>query len=524
LRLAASCGLGGTAAALFERFALTTRALAQAPPSDYKALVCVFLNGGNDANQLIVPLSGAPGFGSADATGGYPAYAAARSAQGLAIAAPPATGTEPADTLLRISAGAANLGPFGMHPRLGLSFSSVSGGVTIPIPSFKSLYDDDRVAVVCNTGTLIRPLTKAEYQAGQGRPDQLFSHSDQIRENQTCIFTGPGGTGWGGRAADQTITLNDPNSGRFPMATSISGAPAFLTGQNQLPLVIAPAPTALNQVLVLNGFGTSAVEVARRNAFNNLRTINRGANKLADGYSDSLDLALSVSAALGIDPQLTVPNPSNPSARVNLTFPNTQLGNQLRQVAKVIKANLLQPALGLRRQIFFVARGGFDTHQNQNATQPNLLQEVGQALATFYYWLQNNAPATGEAALGDLTSKVTAFTLSDFGRTFNPAGSGNIVGSDHAWGSHFLVLGGAVQGGRFYGAAHSNGTVFQTLAMGPGGPDDTVTRGRWIPKVSTLQYANTLAAWYGLAQDAATVDYVFPLLRANFSQTNLGFV
>jgi uncharacterized protein (DUF1501 family) len=532
LRLTAGLGLGGAAAVFLEKCALST-AWAQGP-ADYKALVCVFLNGGNDGNQTVVPLSGATGFGAPDPTGGYPAYFAERSGPGLAIAAPPATGPEPANTLLRISPGAGNpnLGTFGLHPSLGLTFNATTGTVTIPIPGLKTLYEAGKVAVVCNVGTLPQTLSKAQYLAGVGRPDQLFSHSDQIRENQTCVFTAvtppgvPGGTGWGGRTADQTLGRN--GTATFPMQTSISGAPQFMSGASTFPLVINPAPTALNQVLVLNGFGTSTAEVARRNAFNQLRTVNKGANRLIDAASTVMDEALAVSAALSVDPQLTVPAPTVPGGVIPLTFPNTTLGNQLKQVAKVIKANLLQPSLGLQRQIFFCALGGFDTHQNQNATQPGLLQQVNQGLATFYYWLQNNAPAGTEPGLGDLTSKVTSFTLSDFSRTFNPAGQGGIVGSDHAWGSHFLVLGGAVNGGRFYGAPLPgqtlNPTVFPTLAKGSASTHDTDSRGRWIPSVSTLQYANTLAAWYGLVQDAAILDYVFPLLRTNFAQTNLGFV
>jgi uncharacterized protein (DUF1501 family) len=532
LRMSAGLGLGGAAAMILEKCALST-AWAQTQ-TDYKALVCVFLNGGNDSNQVVVPLSGATGFGTADVTGGYPAYFAERSGPGLAIAAPPATGQEPANTLLRVNPGAANpnLGTFGLHPSLGLTFNSVNGTTTIAIPSFKSLYDAGKVAVICNVGTLIQPMTKAQYQSSPSlRPDQLFSHSDQIRENQTCVFTAvtpagvPGGTGWGGRTADRTNDLNGTST--FPMQASISGAPQFMSGANTFPLVINPAPTALNQVLVLNGFGTTSFdEVSRRTALTQLRSANRGSNKLIDAASRVMDDAVAVSAALSVDPQLYVPDPANPTARIALNFPNTTLGNQLKQVAKVIKANLQQSALGLRRQIFFCSLGGFDTHQNQNATQPGLIQQVNQALATFHYWLTNNAPGAGEPTLGDLTPKVTSFTLSDFGRTFNPAGTGGIVGSDHAWGSHFFVLGGAVAGGRFYGAPlpGGNGTVFPTLTKGSGSAYDTDSRGRWIPSVSTLQYANTLAAWYGLPQDNATLDYVFPLLRTNFTTRNLGFV
>ena len=530
LRMAATIGLGAPVAAVLEKLALTT-AWAQTQ-TDYKALVCIFLNGGNDGNQTVVPLSGfTPDgttfpFGAADPTLGYPAYFNERNGQGLALNPP---GYTPAGAgvaqLLQISPGAANpnLGPFGLHPSLGISF--VTGGITIP--SFKALYDAGKVAVVCDVGTLIQPLTKAQYQSGIARPDQLFSHSNQIAENQTCIFTSAGGTGWGGRTADKMAGINDPST--FPMQSSISGAPQFMSGQNTFPIAISPAPTALNAILVLTGFGTGADEVARKNAFNHLRTINKKANSLVDNVSNVTDEALAASAALNVDPQLLVPDPNNPGSNIALAFPNTTLGNQLKQVAKVIKANLQQPALALKRQIFFCSLGGFDTHQNENNTQPGLLQQVNQALSTFYYWLQHNVPGAGEPTLGDLTPKVTAFTLSDFNRTFNPAGQAGNVGTDHAWGNHFFVVGGAVNGGQFYGVPllGGNGTVFPTLSKGTASAydvDNANGRGRWIPSVSTLQYANTLAAWYGLAQDNATLDYVFPLLRTNFAQTNLGFV
>jgi uncharacterized protein (DUF1501 family) len=513
------------AAAVLEKFALSTAWAAT--QTDYKALVCIFLNGGNDSNQTVVPLSGAPNWTETkDVTGGYPAYFNERNAQGLAITAPPETGAEPANTLLRVKPGAnTNLGTFGLHPSLGIAF--VTGAINVG--SLKSLYDSKIAAVVCNVGTLVQPLSKTDYQGGKlPRPDQLFSHSNQISENQTCIFTGPGATGWGGRIADKTANLNGTST--FPMQTSISGAPQFMSGTSTFPIVINPAPTALNQVLVLNGFGTATDEKARKKAFDDLRTFNKGANKLVDAASTVTDEALAVSAALNVDPQLLVPDPTNSANKIALAFPNTTLGNQLKQVAKVIKANLTQSALGLKRQIFFCSLGGFDTHQNENATQPGLLQQVNQSLATFYYWLKNNVPASGETTLGDLTSNVTAFTLSDFNRTFNPAGSGGIVGTDHAWGSHFFVVGGAVKGGQFYGLPlkGGNSTVFPTLGKGTNNAydvDNAGGRGRWIPSVSTSQYANTLAAWYGLSQSDTTIlDNVFPGLRTNFSQTSLGFV
>src|SRR5262249_23526758 len=155
----------------------------------------------------------------------------------------------------------------------------------------------------------------------------------------------------------------------------------------------------------------------------------------------------------------------------------------------------------------------FDTHQNQVTTQTSLLTQVGDAMKAFY-------DATVEL---QIDSQVVTFTLSDFGRTFQPAGSAGTVGSDHAWGNHHFVMGGSVIGGDFYGvpgnSADQNGTVFPTLQLG--GPDDTDTRGRWIPTTAVDQYAATLARWFGVSD--AALDSVFPQLR-NFDVRDLRFM
>jgi len=164
----------------------------------------------------------------------------------------------------------------------------------------------------------------------------------------------------------------------------------------------------------------------------------------------------------------------------------------------------------LNRQIFFCQLGGFDTHQNQVNTQANLLTQLSQAVKAFH-------AATAELAV---ENQVTTFTLSDFGRTLQPAGSGGtVVGSDHAWGNHHFVVGGAVRGGDFFGGVGPNGTMFPTLQLG--GPDDTDTRGRWIPTASVEQYAATLATWYGVAETDLPV--VFPNI-GRFPTANLGFM
>jgi uncharacterized protein (DUF1501 family) len=413
---------------------------------DYRALVCVFLAGGND---------------------GYNAYSSVRSASGLAIAR---------DTLLPIVP-AGGTGEFGLHPSLA---------------ELQALWNDGKMSMACNVGPLVQPLDRQQYQSGAPRPYQLFSHSDQIAQWQTAIADRVGQTGWGGRTADRF----EAHASGFPMITALSGG-IFTRGQTTTPLSVAPAPTALNQVLVLNGFGTAADELARRSAMETLRTLDAG-HALIASANRTTQQALDIGRILSSDVSLAT------------VFPSTTLGNQLLQIAKVIKFNAMSPALGLNRQIFFCQLGGFDTHQGQVGTQSTLLVQLSQAVAAFYR-------ATVELGL---EQQVTAFTLSDFGRTLQPAGTGQgTVGTDHAWGNHHFVVGGAVRGGDFYGVAGPNGSVFPELRLG--GPSDTDNRGRWIPTVSVEQYAATLASWYGVS--APDLPIVFPNI-GRFSTANLGFM
>jgi uncharacterized protein (DUF1501 family) len=440
-------------AAGIERFALIN---AFAHGADYRALVCVFLAGGNDGNNTVVPLG----------TSEYQAYSTARTAAGLAI---------PSADLLPVSPPSA--GSFGLHP-----------GLT----GIRDLFVSQKAAFVCNVGPLVQPLTRSAYLSGAPRPYQLFSHSDQIAQWQSAIADRVSPTGWGGRAADRFAA----HPSGFPVMTAISGG-LFTRGETTSPLSIAPAPTALNQVLVLNGFASNAPDAARRTSMDYLRTIDQE-NALVRAAGGTVQSALNIGQLLNTDVTLET------------TFPNTTLGNQLRQVAKVIKFNSTSSALGLQRQIFFCQLGGFDTHQGQLNTQTNLLSQVGNAIAAF-------SAATEELGMGP---QVTTFTLSDFGRTLQPAGSGaGTVGTDHAWGNHHFVVGGAVRGGDFYGTPGPNGSVFPALQLG--GPNDTDNRGRWIPTVAVEQYAATLASWFGVS--AADLPLVFPNI-GRFDGSNLGFL
>ncbi len=195
---------------------------------------------------------------------------------------------------------------------------------------------------------------------------------------------------------------------------------------------------------------------------------------------------------------------------VTTTFPNTNLGRQLKQVARLIKK---RTDLSVNRQIFYCQLGSFDTHNNQIAAQSALLTEFSQAVRAFY----------DEMVVQGVSNNVTTFSMSDFSRTLNPAGSGAQAGSDHAWANHMFVVGGSVLGGDFYGVNTSNGTPYPTLVMN--GPDDADSganaRGRWIPTTSVEQYAATLARWYGLPE--TDMAAVFPNI-GNFPSNNLGYM
>jgi uncharacterized protein (DUF1501 family) len=446
--------------------------------TDYKALVLVYLNGGVDGNNLVVPLDNV---GSSNTLA---MYQAARTASGLAL--------DPA-TLLGITVPVMGGRTFGLHPSLG---PGATGAINNGIHELWAL---GKMAVVTNVGTLVRPMTKTTYQNGSiQKPYQLFSHSDQVGISQTSVANTQSFTGWGGRVSDK-MTANSNPSALIPMVTSISGAQLFTAGQTTLPMAIANANTSLANVLNPSGL-SGASNAAKLTAFNQLRTVDLDSNFIA-AASHVTDLAMQANAAL----QNPVTDP--------IGFPTSNIGQQLKQVARLVKRRI---ELNVNRQIFFVQLGGFDTHNGQLATHVTLLSQLGQALRAFY---------DAMAAEG-VSNDVTTFTLSDFGRTFNPAGVGTgVVGSDHAWGNHAFVIGGSVLGGNFYGVNTSNGTPFPTLTIGTSGPDDTdsgsTARGRWIPTTSVDQYAATLARWFGLAD--ADQASVFPNI-GNFANSNLGFM
>jgi len=455
-----ACALGGMAMASSLESFRVVHALTPQAATDYKALVCVFMSGGNDGNNTFVDLNQ------------YSAYSNARSAAGLAI---------PQASLLPVTPAIG--GSYGFHPSM---------------PEIQSLFNSGKLAVLCNEGPLVEPLNQTTYINGTGKkPLQLFSHSDQVGLAQTAIANVVSQTGWGGRVADKTLGLN--GGATFPQNVSISGVNLFLTGVDTRQLAVADSGTSLANVLILNDApGASASDItSRKTSFDALRTLDNNF-KLVKASSDIRSSSIQTDSALSsVSPNLTT------------VFPNTSIGRQLKQVALLIKACTDPTAnINMKRQIFFTQLGGFDTHSAQLNGQVNLLTQLSQAINAFY-------AATVELGI---QNKVTLFTMSDFGRTLQPAGTGAAaVGSDHAWGNHQLIVGGAVLGNTLYG-------TYPTLALG--GPNDTNTpgssaRGRWIPTTSVEQYAATLATWYGLS--SADLTAVFPLI-GRFSTSNLGFL
>lgn len=417
---------------------------AQAQSTGYKALVCIFMFGGNDGHNMVVPL----------ATTAYNAYKAARG--NLAL---PDGNTQLTQVLTPGGV------PYGLNSGLN---------------AIAPLWGQGKLAVLANVGMLARPMTRAQYLDGSVRPPtNLFSHSDQIQQMQTGNPAGSGGTGWGGRAADQVQAQN--GTSRFPASISMAGNALFCAGST--------VPSAS----LIPGFDLSAdgmtswpesATAARKNALNQILTMDSGMTLIQSANKVRQD-AISLNALLS----------SAGSATISTPFPGTSIGQQLLQVAKIIK---LRPSTGMARQVFFCSIDGFDTHSSQSWAQWDLLRNLSEAMAAFYN-------ATVELGVA---SGVTTFTESDFGRTLQPSGSG----TDHGWGNHHLIMGGAVRGGDVYGS-------FPFPALG--GPDDSGNRGALIPSSSLDQYGATLAKWFGVS--AAQLPAVFPNL-ANFPVADLGFM
>jgi uncharacterized protein (DUF1501 family) len=417
-------------------------ALAQSSP-EYKALVCVFMTGGNDANNMLIPFD----------TKGYQNYAALRGPLAL-----------PQNTLLQLS----KQPNFALHPS---------------IPEVQALFDKGNAAFLANVGTLLQPTTRAQYLANAvSNPGHLFSHPDQQLEWQNQLGDSGGSSGWAGRLADTMTRQYNPGA-LVPMVASIDGDTIFGNGETTSSIAVPPSgPTSFI-------CADSPYCGLRQQTTQQLATMSTGVT-LVQADNDITANAATYNQVLS--------NALNSAPGLKTVFQTT--GNafaaQLQEVANLIQ---VRSALGVSRQIFFVMADNFDTHGAQLETQASLLAQISPALGTFYQALEEM----------NLTNQVTTFTCSDFGRTYQP-NSAN--GSDHAWGSHHIIMGGAVKGGQIYG-------TMPEIALG--GPNDADVNGRWIPTTSSSQYVATLAQWFGVA--SADLSYVLPYI-GNFGSSNLGFV
>ena len=446
LRQAAALSSAGLASR-FDLLGAISAANAQSA-SDYKALVCVFMFGGNDGNNTVIPVDSA----------GYAKYATARPASsGIQLAQGSLLPVQPV-----------NMGtPFGLHPALVQT---------------QGLFTQKKAAILANVGTLLAPTSQAQYKAGQ-RPLSLYSHSDQQAQWQSSISGNAAGTGWGGRMADAVASFNASTA--FPVITSLDGAVLFTTGATSVPLSIPVSGS-----FALAGYNGTSAANARLAALQQLLASDMG-NTFAAGANAIGTQALQLSAT--VNPILANTNPAIAPLFAGLT---TNTAKQLYQVAKLIEA---RATTGAKRQVFFVQLGSFDTHNDQINRQQTLLAELDPALKAFY---------DATVALG-VGSQVTTFTLSDFGRTLQPASGG---GTDHAWGNHHFIIGDAVKGGTLYGE-------YPQLVLA--GPSDAEKEGRWIPTTAVDQYGATLAKWFGVAPSQMAA--VFPNL-SKFATSDMGFL
>ncbi len=459
--------LAGTGAA---PFALNLAAMGNAAAQsagDYKAMVCLFLNGGNDAFNTVLATDSAS----------WNEYLRVRNTGGSDSIHLPGSG-ETGGVLPIVPATAQAGRSFALHPSLG---------------PLKELFDGGRAAVVANVGTLIAPTTLAQYKAKSvALPPKLFSHNDQQSTWQSGQPEGAS-VGWGGRLGDLAVA---GNANAMFTTISAAGNTVFLSGQQVRQFQVGQAGAVpirgISANLYGSAAGTSALQAILADAGNDLiEQEQKSAVQRAISSQSILSGAMLAAGPTG------VPNPTsyiNPATGVAATNP---LAVQLQTVARIIGG---RSALGAKRQVFYVTLGGFDTHDRQKIQQADLMARLAHALAYFDTIL---AALQGT----DLRRQVTTFTASDFGRTFTSNGDG----TDHGWGAHHFVVGGAVRGRDIYGAFPASG-LGHALDVGSGS---------LLPTISVDQYGATLAKWFGVPD--SQLGEVFPNL-ANFTQRDLGFM
>ncbi len=505
LRIGGGLSILGAAAPFAAQLAAAGSAASQSAP-DYRALVCVFLQGGNDSHNTVLATD-------SDSFGRY--FAARNTGDDPIALMPPGTPPTAVGAVSPVTGRTVTARSpeawGGVLPIVPRTPNPVPAGTSAPVRTFalhpmlaslRTLFNADRLAIVANVGTLIRPITKAQYlDRSVAFPANLFSHNDQQSTWQAGASEGAR-TGWGGRFGDVLAGMNGTNS--LFTAISTAGNAVFLSGQNvvQYQMTTAAQPAVVVNASTGSGLFGSTVAPSR---IRELIQDQSAASILAADYASitarSIGSAATINNAFALPAAAAIPGPAtfvNPITGVAET--NT-LALQLYTVARMIATN---SALGLRRQVFFVSLGGWDSHDIQNTTQPNNLAKLAQALSYFDNVL-------GSVGGLNMRNAVTTFTASDFSRTFTTNGDG----TDHAWGGHHFVMGGAVRGGDIYGQ-------YPTLGVDLGSfrnPD--MAGSSLVPTTSVDQYAATMGRWLGASE--ASLDGIFPNLR-NFSPRDLGFM
>ena len=406
---------------------------------DYRALVCIMLGGGNDSYNMLVPTDNSH----------YNEYATTRSNQAL-----------PQNSLLKLNPVNYNEKELGLHPAM---------------PELKALFDEGKLAAVCNVGTLVQPTTKAGYNGGSNLPFGLFSHADQDQQWQTSVPQTASPTGWGGRLADLVQSANTNQD--ISMNISLSGKNVFQLGQNSAEYAILP--TGNGSVGITGYNGTSTFDQIRTGAVQSLME-KQYQDIFKKTYAGVVEASQNThelfSAAVG-------------NSTLTTTFSNTDLSQSLKMVARTMK---VRDQLGAKRQTFFVRFDGWDHHDELLNNQNQMLGIVSKAMSEFQ---------TALAELG-IEDCVTTFTTSDFARTLTSNGNG----TDHAWGGNVLVMGSKVNGKEIYGS-------YPSLALNG---DLEIGGGVLIPQISTDEYFAELALWYGVSKSDLVM--LFPNI-GNFYNT-----
>ncbi|MFO6446979.1 DUF1501 domain-containing protein [Erythrobacter sp. NE805] len=447
---AAALSIAGAGSSYALGLAGLSDAAAQSMPTDYKALVCIFLAGGNDHANTLVPVD----------VPNYSRYAAIRGGDaGIAI---------PHQQLM---------GGTLRHPTDQVLTDDLRFALNPAMPNMRQFFNEGKMASLLNVGPLVAPITRAQYDSGNltsfPRPAQLFSHNDQ---QATWQAFGTEGTriGWGGRLGDLALSANQ-NS--MFTAISASGNVVFLNGARTAATNINPAgPSTMWFARGTSRYSRAMTALLKQQSQNILQ------NDCAALNARSIDYSAFIDNALRNAPEFTKFGASN------------SLAAQLSMVARLIS---VRQSMGVSRQVFFVSMSGFDTHGAFASNHPTLLSTLDTAVAQFYRAIQQ---------LG-LENSVTSFTASDFGRTLTYNGDG----TDHGWGSHHFVLGGGVNGGRYFGRAPRISTT----------SDDQVGNGRLLPTTSVDEYATTLALWFGVSP--SELGLIAPNI-GRFARPDLGFM